>query len=61
MSPWLGHGRSAIGSLAYLRGFSTMDLTFLIGAVLGSGLFIAFGRPPAEKLIAYVQERMRGN
>lgn len=38
-----------------------MDLPFLIGAVLGSGLFIAFGRPPAEKLIAYVQQRMRGN
>jgi len=38
-----------------------MDLTFLIGAVLGSGLFIAFGRSPAEKLIALVQERMRGN
>lgn len=38
-----------------------MDLPFLIGAILGSGLFIAFGRPPAEKLIALVQDRMRGN
>ena len=38
-----------------------MDLTFLIGAVLDSGLFIAFGRPPAEKLIALVQARIRGN
>jgi len=38
-----------------------MDLPFLIGAILGSGLFIVFGRPPAEKLIAYVQDRMRGN
>lgn len=36
-----------------------MDLTFLIGAVLGSGLFIAFGRPPAERLIALVQERIK--
>ena len=36
-----------------------MDLTFLIGAVLGSGLFIAFGRAPAEKLIAYVQDRAK--
>ncbi len=38
-----------------------MNLTFLIGAVLGSGLFIAFGRAPAEKLIALVQDRIRGN
>jgi hypothetical protein len=38
-----------------------MSLSFLIGAVLGSGLFIALGRAPAEKLIAYVQDRVRGN
>ncbi len=38
-----------------------MTLTFLIGAVLGSGLFITFGRAPAEKLITLVQERIRGN
>jgi hypothetical protein len=61
MSPWLGHRASAIGSRAHHKGIFAVDLTFLIGAVLGSGLFIAFGRPPAEKLIAYVQERMRGN
>jgi hypothetical protein len=36
-----------------------MSLTFLIGAVLGSGLFIAVGRAPAEKLIAYVQDRVK--
>lgn len=36
-----------------------MSLEFLIGAVLGSGVFIALGRPPAEKLIAYVQDRFR--
>jgi hypothetical protein len=36
-----------------------MSLTFLIGAVLGSGLFIALGRAPAEKLIAYVQDRVK--
>jgi len=36
-----------------------MSLTFLIGAVLGSGLFIALGRTPAEKLIAYVQDRVK--
>ena len=38
-----------------------MSLTFLIGAVLGSGLFIAFGRGPAQRLIALVQDRIRGN
>ena len=38
-----------------------MSLSFLIGAILGSGLFITLGRAPAEKLIALVQERMRGN
>lgn len=38
-----------------------MSLSFLIGAILGSGLFIALGRAPAEKLIALVPERMRGN
>jgi hypothetical protein len=36
-----------------------MSLTFLIGAGLGSGLFIALGRAPAEKLIAYVQDRTK--
>jgi hypothetical protein len=36
-----------------------MSLEFLIGAALGSGLFIAFGRPPAQMLIAYVQDRLR--
>ncbi len=36
-----------------------MNLSFLIGAILGSGLFIALGRAPAEKLIAYVQDRVK--
>lgn len=36
-----------------------MSLSFLIGAILGSGLFIALGRAPAEKLIAYVQDRVK--
>ena len=56
-----GRARSYVGGFGQLEATSLQDLTFLIGAVLGSGLFIAFGRPPAEKLIAYVQERMRGN
>lgn len=38
-----------------------MSLSFLIGAILGSGLFIALGRAPAEKLITLVQDRIRGN
>lgn len=37
-----------------------MSLQFLIGAILGSGLFIALGRAPAERLIAYVQDRVKG-
>jgi hypothetical protein len=36
-----------------------MSLSFLLGAVLGSGLFIALGRAPAERLIALVQDRMK--
>lgn len=36
-----------------------MNLSFLIGAILGSGLFIALGRAPAERLIALVQDRMK--
>ena len=35
-----------------------MTLEFLIGAMIGSGLFIFAGRQPAEKLLAIVQERL---
>ncbi len=35
-----------------------MTLEFLIGAMIGSGLFIFAGRAPAEKLLAIVQERL---
>jgi hypothetical protein len=38
-----------------------MSLITLIGAILGSGAFIAFGRAPAEKLIAVVQQRIDQN
>ncbi|HET9160332.1 MAG TPA: hypothetical protein VFN88_06945 [Caulobacteraceae bacterium] len=38
-----------------------MTLPTLIGAILGSGAFIAFGRRPAERLIAVVQQRMGQN
>lgn len=34
-----------------------MTMQFLIGAIIGSGVAIFFGRQPAEKLIAVVQER----
>ena len=35
-----------------------MTLATLIGAVLGSGAAIAFGRAPAEKLLVAVQSRI---
>jgi hypothetical protein len=38
-----------------------MSLVTLIGAILGSGAFIAFGRVPAQKLIAVVQQRIDQN
>jgi hypothetical protein len=36
-----------------------MSITVLIGAIIGSGLFIALGRAPAEKLIALVQRGVK--
>ncbi|HZZ37010.1 MAG TPA: hypothetical protein VFE03_14905 [Caulobacteraceae bacterium] len=35
-----------------------MSVTFLIGAILGSGLFIFAGRAPARRLLAVVQSRL---
>ncbi len=35
-----------------------MSLTFLIGAILGSGIAI-FGRAPAQRLYSVVQEQLR--
>ncbi len=35
-----------------------MSLSFLIGAVIGSGLFIVLGRGPAQKLVEAVQARI---
>ena len=37
-----------------------MNVMVLIGAIIGSGLFIALGRAPAEKLIAVVQRSAKG-
>jgi len=34
-----------------------VDLNFLIGAIIGSGVFIMFGHGPAKRLLAYVRER----
>jgi hypothetical protein len=34
-----------------------MSVSFLIGSILGSGLFIFAGRAPARKLLAIVQSR----
>jgi hypothetical protein len=36
-----------------------MDVYFLVGAILGSGLFIALGREPAERVVQVVQDRLR--
>jgi hypothetical protein len=35
-----------------------MNLTFLIGAIIGSGVFILLGRAPAQKLVEAVQARI---
>lgn len=36
-----------------------MSLTFLIGAIFGSGLFITAGRGPAQRLLAVIQKRLK--
>jgi hypothetical protein len=43
-----------------LNGARKMNVMVLIGAIIGSGLFIALGRAPAEKLIAVVQRGAKG-
>ena len=35
-----------------------MTLQFLIGAIIGSGVFIFAGREPAQKLVALGQDRL---
>ncbi|MDB5457605.1 MAG: hypothetical protein JWP92_3190 [Caulobacter sp.] len=35
-----------------------MSLSFLVGAIIGSAVFIFAGRAPAQKLIAVVQSRL---
>jgi len=35
-----------------------MSPAFLIGAILGSGLFIFAGREPARRAVAYIRERI---
>jgi hypothetical protein len=34
-----------------------MSFSFLIGALLGSGLFIFVGGPPARRLLAMIRRR----
>jgi hypothetical protein len=36
----------------------SMSLSFLIGAIIGSGAFILLGRAPAQKLVEAVQARI---
>ncbi|MHB8529618.1 MAG: hypothetical protein ACYC8V_08940 [Caulobacteraceae bacterium] len=38
-----------------------MSLTFLIGAILGSGIAIFAGRAPAQRLLGVVQQRIERN
>jgi hypothetical protein len=35
-----------------------MSLSFLVGAIIGSGVFILLGRAPAQKLVSAVQARI---
>jgi hypothetical protein len=36
-----------------------MDLYFLVGAIIGSGLFIFTGREPARRLVRAIQEKRK--
>jgi hypothetical protein len=36
-----------------------MDAYFLVGAILGSGLFIFAGRGPARRLVQTIQARIK--
>jgi hypothetical protein len=36
-----------------------VDLYFLVGAIVGSGLFIFTGREPARRLVRALQERRK--
>ncbi len=36
-----------------------MSLSFLIGAILGSGFFIVAGREPAERLLAVAKRKLK--
>lgn len=58
MVPWLAHfsDRSvAIGRGRMER--KDVDSYFLVGAVIGSGLFIFFGGQPARRLLRAIRER----
>jgi hypothetical protein len=35
-----------------------LDPYFLVGAVLGSGLYLFFGREPARRLVATLRRRL---
>jgi hypothetical protein len=35
-----------------------MDLYFLVGAIMGSGLFIVAGREPARRLVEMIKNRL---
>jgi len=35
-----------------------MDVYFLIGAVVGSGLYVFYGRAPARRVVAELRKRL---
>lgn len=53
----IGRAEDASRGSGGYSGERDMDLTFLVGAILGSGLFILAGRKPARQLLATLQKR----
>ncbi len=51
-----GPKRGAVAASS-TQGFP-MSLSFLVGAIIGSGVFILLGRAPAQKLVDAVQARI---
>jgi hypothetical protein len=48
-----------MGGLFAAQGAELVSFDFLVGAIIGSGVFIFFGGPPARVLAKAVQRRLR--
>jgi hypothetical protein len=35
-----------------------VDANWMVGAILGSGLYVFFGRQPARRLLAHIRQRI---